>query len=106
MITFSQVICLSLPKRQDRRDALLANLANCNWPFPQPIFHDGIDGWKLPSSEWEHICRACADYSPGCHGANMGHAQICAIAEQSEQPTLILEDDVEFNPDFGEKATE
>ena len=93
-----EVVCISCKDRQDRRDALLKNLAACNWPFPQPRFWDALTPKDVVMPEFYREKRF-----PGGHAAMRTHLQVAEYAAERSgdgQLVMVLEDDAEFPPDF------
>jgi len=102
---FSKVICISLKRRQDRRDELQKTLQECNWPFKQPEFFDAIDGNDLDIKIEDLNKRGWWNTSKGWYANVLSHL---AVAKQSllainDRPVLVLEDDAIFNYDFAEE---
>ena len=93
-----EVVCISCTDRQDRRDALLKNLAACNWPFPQPKFFNALTPKDVEMPGWyreKHV--------PGGHAAMRSHLKVAEHAEDMSRAgrlVMVLEDDAEFPADF------
>ena len=79
----STCLCVSLPSRPDRRDALTALQRDQGWQLPSIVYVDGIvapapDGWE---------------YAAGSYGASLAHHKAMAAAKSYPEWVLILEDD-------------
>jgi len=96
---FGDVVCISLKKRADRRRALRKNLKACNWAFKQPRFFTAVtpDDVKMPK-----YFRG----KPTEYAALVSHGRVALqarLAHERGELTLILEDDVKFEPDYFER---
>ena len=45
---FERVVVVNLRRRPDRLTAFQREIAQCNWPFKQPVVFEAIDGNKVP----------------------------------------------------------
>lgn len=99
MRNFDRVVCISLARRQDRREAFLSRVPG-DFPFGEIEIFDAIDGkvcnhpkwWRQGGGAW------------GCYRSHL------AIIEQSlmagHESVLIFEDDATFCEGFAGKAIE
>ena len=80
----SACLCISLPSRQDRRDAIAERQKNQGWELPPITYTDGVIvpaplGWG---------------FAPGSYGASIAHHNAMVRAQSLPEWVLILEDDV------------
>lgn len=88
-----EAVIISLPERTDRREALQARLP-VPWPFPDPVFVDGV---RAPRPPWFLS-------SDGAYGCQQSHLRVLASAWRRGVPTtLVLEDDALFERGFTER---
>jgi FkbM family methyltransferase len=92
-----EVVCISCSDRQDRRDALLNNLRECNWPFPQPSFWNALTPKDVVMPDYYREKKL-----PGGHAAMRSHLDVAqySLGREDDSLVMVLEDDAEFSPDF------
>lgn len=93
---FDRIVCISLRRRDDRREELAENISQINggWPLRNIEYFDAIDG---------RICTPPHGWTggSGAWGCMQSHRQVLerAVMDGVER-ILVLEDDVGFYPNF------
>lgn len=95
---FDRVSLISLPERMDRRAALEKNLREINWTWPWPEWFQAVDARRLPLPDgWTA--------GAGAWGCMESHRRVLELAiVDGVERLLVLEDDVQFAPNFMERA--
>jgi hypothetical protein len=96
---FDRIVCISLKRRPDRREAFLKRVP-ADWPWGPVEIVDAVDGklckhpawWKQGGGAW------------GCYRSHLGVIEHALNA--GAESLLILEDDATFVEGFSEKAQE
>ncbi len=93
---FQRVYVINLKRRPDRLRMFFQRVDACDWPFERPTIYEAIDGDRVGVP---------AEFTQGggAYGCRMSHLRIlqdCLM--QDVDSVLILEDDADFRPDFGE----
>lgn len=97
---FDRIVCISLRRREDRRERLLKHLKEIGWPWAMPTFFYAVDGRRVPLPEWWTA-------GPGAWGCMQSHRQVLEQAlTDGVKRLLVLEDDVFFVEDFAARAAE
>lgn len=92
---FLPIYVISLERCQDRRSVF----AKWNDPHIDYQFHDACDGAQLSKSRQEEHSRLDG-WSLGAYGCAVSHKQLWKKCIQTQQPMIILEDDVVVNQHF------
>lgn len=94
---FEKIFCINLARRPDRRLQAIAEFDKFNI---MPVeFVEAVDGLTLPETNF--VSRNGSKVSPAELGCTLSHLKIVKMAkEQKLKNYLVLEDDVEFPPDF------
>jgi hypothetical protein len=97
---FDRVYVINLKRRPDRLRAFFQRLDVCGWPFPRPEVFEAIEGDKVgvPRTFTE------GGGAYGCRSSHLTILQRCLMDEVGS--VLVLEDDADLRPGFGEKAGE
>lgn len=97
MVNVDRVYIINLARRPDRLADLLRKIEATDWPFPPPIRFEAIDGDAVgvPASFSE---------GGGAFGCRQSHVfALSSSILAGDETTLILEDDADIRPDFGER---
>lgn len=94
---FDRVLCVSLDRRQDRKDRFTSSLPS-DWPWLKPQFFRAISGAKVKHPQWWH-------QGGGAWGCYRSHCRILEDALMDGlESVLIMEDDATFCDDFPSRA--
>lgn len=97
---WDQIFVINLKRRPDRLESFQQRLAECDWPWQQPIRIEAVDGQGLqvPAGFMQ---------GPGAFGCWMSHRLALQTAiDAGAQSVLILEDDALFAQAFAQRARE
>lgn len=95
------IYVISLERCQDRRSVF----AKWNDPYISYQFHNACDGTQL-SKSWLEEYRRLDSWSAGAYGCAVSHKQLWKKCIQTQQPMIILEDDVVVNQYFQDQVAE
>jgi hypothetical protein len=96
---FDRIVCISLARRPDRRQAFLERVPK-DWPWRPIEIVDAVDGKLCKHPKWWR-------QGGGAWGCYKSHLNIIEQAlNNCLESVLIFEDDATFVPDFAAKATE
>lgn len=94
---FDRIVCISLKRRPDRRQAFLDRVP-CDWPWRPIEIVDAVDGKLCKHPQWWR-------QGGGAWGCYKSHLNIIEHALNAGlQSVLIFEDDATFASGFSEKA--
>jgi hypothetical protein len=91
---------INLKRRPDRLRAILEKIAATDWPFPEPILFEAIDGDKVGVPP--EFTEGGGAY--GCRCSHVAILQRCLM--EDVQSVLILEDDADIRPWTGAACRE
>jgi len=91
---------INLKRRPDRLRAILEKIAATDWPFPEPIIFEAIDGDKVGVPQ--EFTQGGGAY--GCRCSHVAILQRCLMDDV--ESVLILEDDADIRPWTGAACRE
>jgi hypothetical protein len=95
---FDRVYVINLKRRPDRLRSFFQRLDACGWPFPRPEVFEAIEGDKVgvPRTFTE------GGGAYGCRCSHLAILQRCLMDDVGS--VLVLEDDADMRPEFGDEA--
>jgi hypothetical protein len=97
LITVDRCYLINLKRRPDRLALLLGKIAACGWPFPTPDVFEAVEGDVVGvPDEFKS--------GGGAFGCRQSHVAILTrCLMEGVESVLVLEDDADILPDFGEQ---
>jgi glycosyl transferase family 25 len=95
------IYVISLERCQDKRSIF----AKWNDPHIDYQFYDACDGMQLSKSRQEEHSRL-GSWSVGAYGCAVSHKELWKKCIQTQQPMIILEDDVVVNQHFQDQVAQ